>query len=506
MRKGLLQSVAQMSHQPFSKLRKRQCCRRRLSLLAANELSNTMVNDKAVSLDLARKAGLSTEKFPDQQEFDKVEEVLAKELAHLSLGEKEKVLFGVHGIALSREEDEEMIQKSIQELQKELKSINKKDAYEQALFLNPTYVGSRAFQMLFLRSEDYNAASAAQTMVYHFQLKRELFGDELLAREVLQSDLDEFDTMIMNFGILQLLPARDVGGRFVQVKSCDLQYEGDNPMRTLRSFWYCMMASLRDEELQRNGAVNVVIHFKNMPFKLDYYKFFNRLEIAIPMKILADHYCRPVALDRSTEIGFKLFAGEIGRVRYKFHIGTPEEIKFSLQTYGLPIDSLPHRSDGTWCCKAHQSWLEALRKQEVNDQDAKPIIIPRPKDVLFGKNARARDHPGNVRALNVVEHYFEEYERANKWNKTVVADRIIDLIWQSGGRFLKQQQEGGPWEEVPQTLARQKIAHWCRHMRHKAKNAGPPIAVTDNSKRITPSPSPELLDPFFPDSKMPRMG
>eukprot|EP00934_Nitzschia_sp_Nitz4_P004785 Nitzschia sp. Nitz4//scaffold87_size112219//68166//69669//NITZ4_004079-RA/size112219-augustus-gene-0.52-mRNA-1//1//CDS//3329559384//4775//frame0 len=468
-----------------------------------------MVLQNAVTVELARKAGLSTERFPaNEQEQERAEKYVTEAIEGMSVEEQEKTLFEIHGISPPKEETEEAIQSSLVQLEKELHFIDSKDAYEQALFLNASYVTSREFRLLFLRCEDFDAAKAAQTMVYHFDLKRELFGDsEILAREVYQSDLDEGDMGLLRMGISQLLPSRDAGGRFVTVTSCDEQYEGDNPMKTLRAFWYCMMTRLRDVEVQTHGIVDIVWHFKPVPFSLDYYKYFNRLEVAIPMRVFVEHYCRPKDRDRMTEVGFKLFASVDRRIRYKVHLGTPEEILFSLQTYGLPVDDIPGRPDGTWHVEAHQAWIEAMRKQE--EEGAKvgsTIIIPRLQDVLFGKNARARDHPGNLRAQNVVDDFFDEYEKADKVYKSVLADKMISKIKESGGRFLKQRDDGGGmWEQASDKVARQKVAHWCRHKRHKSRKGNSTADTSDGIKRemfeeqtdlqdaeVTPQPSGKL--------------
>jgi hypothetical protein len=62
----------------------------------------------------------------------------------------------------------------------------------------------------------------------------------------------------------------------------------------------------------------------------------------------------------------------------------------------------------------------------------------------------------------------ESYEKADKSEKTKLAETIVSIIQGSNGRFLKQhEQKKGCWVEVDDLVARQKISHWFRHMRWK---------------------------------------
>jgi len=55
-------------------------------------------------------------------------------------------------------------------------------------------------------------------MISHFETKKRLFGGgEILAREILQSDLTPVELDLLRGGYLQLLPSRDASGRVVTV-------------------------------------------------------------------------------------------------------------------------------------------------------------------------------------------------------------------------------------------------------------------------------------------------
>merc|ERR1712174_35966 len=61
------------------------------------------------------------------------------------------------------------------------------------------------------------------------------------------------------------------------------------------------------------------------------------------------------------------------------------------------------------------------------------IILPRKFDVLFGKG-KSREHAGNLRCAYLVEQHQVEDEKANRTGKTHIAQNIIAMIKESGGR------------------------------------------------------------------------
>lgn len=88
-------------------------------------------------------------------------------------------------------------------------------------------------------------------------------------------------------------------------------------------------------------------------------------------------------------------------------------------------------------------------------------------DVLFGKGGDIADHIGNLKYRNLVDRFIPAYEPSNRREKTVIADNIIQLVKDSGGRFLKlvANDEGKivQWEEASQSLARKKTTHTFRN-------------------------------------------
>lgn len=173
---------------------------------------------------LAQAAGLPIDRFPETiEEVSKAEALLARELEKLSIEEHEKIVFEVHGVVPLHDDDNEessMIEKKLEELEQALKQVEQKEAYKLAEQLNPFYVRSRQFRIMFLRCTEFDARTAADMIVLHFEEKRQLFGDgEVLAREVRQSDLSEEGRIILESGFIQVLNTRDAAGRKIVVLS-----------------------------------------------------------------------------------------------------------------------------------------------------------------------------------------------------------------------------------------------------------------------------------------------
>lgn len=90
-----------------------------------------------------------------------------------------------------------------------------------------------------------------------------------------------------------------------------------------------------------------------------------------------------------------------------------------------------------------------------------------PYDILFGRGKGVQAHPGNKRLREHVETNLERYEKANRLEKTLIAEMIVRSIKDTSGRFLKLESasRGGGWTEVDFDTARDKIAHAFRTRR-----------------------------------------
>ena len=139
-----------------------------------------------------------------------------KQLNLQSAQERERVLEEVHGVADSQvEETPELIDQRLHLLEEEIQLIKKRTAYDRALFLSPKYVLDRDFRLMFLRSELFDVRKAANRLVRFFESKKELWGDDKLARPITLDDFDEDSLAVLKHGSVQVLHEKDQSGRSV---------------------------------------------------------------------------------------------------------------------------------------------------------------------------------------------------------------------------------------------------------------------------------------------------
>jgi hypothetical protein len=148
-----------------------------------------------------------------------IESFLAKELNQLSLLEREKAYRDLHGVADVVEERPEFADRCPADLESEICRLedDKKNAYEMAKQANPEYICGRGFRLKFLRAERFVSRNAATRLVGFLEEKLKLFGPKPLARELLLTDLDKDDMILLRSGYNSILPLRDSAGRVVAV-------------------------------------------------------------------------------------------------------------------------------------------------------------------------------------------------------------------------------------------------------------------------------------------------
>lgn len=254
------------------------------------------------------------------------------------------------------------------------------------------------------------------------------------------------------------------------------------------------MKSLQADGTLSQGVVWVIMNFSSFTMTPERFRGICTVQAAIPHIVFAEHFCYSDPALRPYITGIHLLSNENERYRLRKHFGTREQIYFELQTFGIPTQYFPLANDGTRLTEIHREWLAMLRSREdentareVKSQDY--IIVPRRFDVLFGKSRLAREHTGTQRALHIVAMQFDAYEKsANRFQKTYMTERIISIVHESGGRFLKQDEKGG-WIVAEEKDARNKVAHWFRHRRQRkpevAKDNFIDIPTKKESDKVT---------------------
>jgi hypothetical protein len=159
-------------------------------------------------------------------------------------------------------------------------------------------------------------------------------------------------------------------------------------------------------------------------------------------------------------------------------LGSWQEIRYTLMTFGLPVDSFPIKHDEyDFSLDNHKDWLSRREKLEALDNIASDykdewINEPGPLDVLQGRGWKVQVHPGNLRFRNIIAERQEVYDKSLIYDKTVISKEIVQVIKESGGRFLRQD-EGHGWKLVDDKVARVKVSAAFRDRRKS--NSVPPI-------------------------------
>lgn len=176
--------------------------------------------------------GLSPDKQPeeinthsDASSVDEDTDNLAQELNQLSLKEREKVLYDLHGVLdeQEKEETEELIENSRQELELLIEHESKlggNATLQMAETHGNTRLHDAQFQLMFLRADLFDAKKAFNRMMLHFEQVRILFGTSLMDKKITLQDLDEEALELLETGFLQMPPVKDRSGR--QIAFCSV--------------------------------------------------------------------------------------------------------------------------------------------------------------------------------------------------------------------------------------------------------------------------------------------
>ena len=200
------------------------------------------------------------------------------------------------------------------------------------------------------------------------------------------------------------------------------------------------------------------------------------------------------------------------------------EWKYSLMTYGIPVNLFPSHEDNLGeFLKLSKLWIHTKKRKEAleeaatgataactvvdsssSNQQTNPKtsenphdnmqhenqkltttatpspppssnmassnLQPGPNDVLLQRGRKST--PGYTRFAELVTRYYKQYENAERLEKVVVADMVVARIGESGGRFLRARRRSNgeyQWEEVDKDSARTKVTNAFRMLRFSSK-------------------------------------
>mmetsp|Transcript_12572 Transcript_12572/g.18847 ORF Transcript_12572/g.18847 Transcript_12572/m.18847 type:complete len:379 (-) Transcript_12572:83-1219(-) len=270
-------------------------------------------------------------------------------------------------------EPDDLVEKPLKDLDDEIEKLpsDQKGALEKAMQMSKDYVSSN-FRLKFLRAEKFDAHLAAERMALHFEEKLELFGEEKLAREIIQSDLDEDDMASLSSGYLQVLNGLDFGERKVifYYKALSNIVEHDcykHRENIIRSFWYVMNVISASEDVQKLGVVNVVYNLGGMPRSgIDYEKSrrLAKLFKAIPVRFCSFYPCIDTKFWTIVVETFSVIINRFLLMRFRIIEGDHEEVMLTLKAVGIPSEVLPVTDESKLLVDDHLKWLARLKMVE----------------------------------------------------------------------------------------------------------------------------------------------
>lgn len=419
-----------------------------------------------------------------------VDALAANDLAKLSITDREKVYHDIHGVSNEIKETPEFVQEHLLLFEMRLPLVPESDskAYLIAQSSNPDYVRNLKLRLRFLRCDRFDIDMAVKRFLLHFEVKLDLFGRDLLVKDIDQDDLDEEAQWMLNNKVAFDLPVRDMGGRlaFFMTNSPNVTPPSLKALHQ-RSF-YMIMVFTEDEATQRKGIVSITynveqtINWRNLAFQRSAIRKWAQITAALPWRVEAFHLCADSFFWRPMYALFRLKVSMFSRVRVREHYGTHKEVLFNLQTYGIPTqhlnvkegsyEELIKQSRERWRkrrtleCQLVSQKAEAS-KESCSQSTEMPVrvVTPGQYDVLLGRGKAFYDHPGNQRLKYLILERLPYYERAGYSEKSEVCGGIVDLINSKLGRFLKD--DGAGWVEVDDKVARNKVGHLFRQLRRK---------------------------------------
>lgn len=458
----------------------------------------------------------------------------SKDLAQLNNADRENAIYEIHGICKEMAETNADTCMHLQAFEAALQKMSKSsvsNAYKMAVSMGPEYVQDKKLRIRFLRAEKFDTTLAAQRFLRYFATKLELFGSELLVKDITWDDLNKEDQgAFLHYAPLQFTAA-DMAGRDVIFFAPPANSQ--EPITTAsiyRANFFSAMAVSEQETIQKKGMV-IVVYCVGQRLQLNRFHLEDSdifadsitLMAALPLRINSFHLCSDSLAWRFLFTRFKLGVPMPLRIRIREHSETITKIRIALQSYGIPVECFLfflHARDSGVCNKVarrvdwasiekentnHESRGRGLLSEDQNypqeeEEDAKPqqhdeapsahdvsnqttarytaqtvavvkhhIEAPDKYDVLLGRGKMYYNHVGNVLVRELIAKNFHVYDRAQFKEKAAVAKSILDHVHSVSGRFLKEP-EAGKWVEVDDEAAIYKIGSLFRTLRAEQKS------------------------------------
>ncbi|KAL3904665.1 MAG: hypothetical protein SGILL_009981 [Bacillariaceae sp.] len=101
------------------------------------------------------------------------------------------------------------------------------------------------------------------------------------------------------------------------------------------------------------------------------------------------------------------------------------------------------------------------------------VCLPLASDVLLGRGKPYQNYSGNVQLRSLICDYWDAYDTVTKkGGKTEIAERVVDIVKERGGRFLKLNEKLDWWFPVSNKDAVGKVSQGFRKKREMNVQGG----------------------------------
>jgi hypothetical protein len=371
---------------------------------------------------------------------------------------------------LAIDETPELIDQSLHELQIEINNTIPHigmNAYlhSQLTVKGRTFVNSKELRLRFLRIELFDIQKSAIRILKWLDKAFNLFGHVALERPIcISTDFSLREQKVFRKGYIQLLPFRasGTGRRIICIIPYDEDWYAISIKIKLKILMYIFWVIGNDIDTQRKGVV-VVILFDSSFHQIFHLKGAGVIRPSddwlLSVRTSAIHICTPdTPFFRLRRSFLTMAIGFHNRSRLKLHVGTPVELRYILQVYGIPVEFIPMTYTGKIKSSYIRQWLrlrnmiEDQEKLIATNSNTNNIIVEAPylNDVLFKTGASFTSHPGNITLHNLIESKVKQLHKHNNNNnnkpqlqvvikelkKALVLEIMDEIEHIHGGRFV----------------------------------------------------------------------
>jgi hypothetical protein len=394
---------------------------------------------------------------------------LKKALDKLTVTERERAIFDVHGMTEVPVEHPKQIQDWVHEMWTIHipKLLSDHSGLRIAMGANPKYVQRECIK--FLRSEgDWDCSNASKKMGYYFDMKLQYFGGQennnnkndgngndnadadadakhpsdnnmkhpsyyccdCIGRDItLQDDFTDQELEHIKTGFYQFCEERDRSGRIVTIAFPHQMIQYSIPVQTIiKFFMYGCQILTRDESVQRSGRVHIawglgfiddailMDGLRTIVFDPATREAIGHCNRNLPLRCVATHFCLEEPSLNEYVNQWLIPMSTFNAARVRTHYGDYTECVYELMTVGIATESLP-----TVINKSNKKTLDDNNQHDRYDNNSEMV------DIEF--------HLGVLETLMKLE----QSER-QKRSKTVINSKIYTENTFDGKHIGKKQQ------------------------------------------------------------------